>query len=45
MEQTVVTASNSRIGRATAVALARCGFGVGETWSTDREGAHRTRLR
>ena len=38
----IVTGSDSGIGRATAVALARRGFDVGVTWHTDREGAEAT---
>ncbi len=35
----IVTASDSGIGRATAVALARAGCDVGITWHTDSDGA------
>jgi NAD(P)-dependent dehydrogenase (short-subunit alcohol dehydrogenase family) len=38
----VVTGSDSGIGRATAVALARAGYDVGITWHRDAEGAERT---
>jgi NAD(P)-dependent dehydrogenase (short-subunit alcohol dehydrogenase family) len=38
----IVTGSDSGIGRATAVALARVGCDVGVTWHSDREGAERT---
>ncbi|WP_055587951.1 SDR family oxidoreductase [Streptacidiphilus griseoplanus] len=38
----VVTGSDSGIGRATAVRLARDGFDVGVTWHSDREGAETT---
>jgi short chain dehydrogenase len=38
----IVTASNSGIGRATAVALAVSGMDVGITWHTDRTGADAT---
>jgi NAD(P)-dependent dehydrogenase (short-subunit alcohol dehydrogenase family) len=38
----IVTGSDSGIGRATAVALARAGCDVGITWHEDREGAERT---
>ena len=38
----IVTASDSGIGKATAVRLARDGFDVGVTWHTDREGAEDT---
>jgi len=38
----IVTASDSGIGAATAVALARAGMDVGVTWHSDREGAERT---
>jgi NAD(P)-dependent dehydrogenase (short-subunit alcohol dehydrogenase family) len=40
--QAIVTASDSGIGRATAVALAASGLDVGVTWHTDEEGAHKT---
>lgn len=38
----IVTASDSGIGAATAVALARAGCDVGITWHSDREGAEAT---
>jgi NAD(P)-dependent dehydrogenase (short-subunit alcohol dehydrogenase family) len=38
----IVTGSDSGIGRATAVALARAGHDVGITWHTDRAGAETT---
>jgi NAD(P)-dependent dehydrogenase (short-subunit alcohol dehydrogenase family) len=38
----IVTASDSGIGKATAVALARNGFDVGITWHSDAEGANET---
>jgi NAD(P)-dependent dehydrogenase (short-subunit alcohol dehydrogenase family) len=38
----IVTASDSGIGKATAVALARAGFDVGITWHTDEDGANET---
>jgi NAD(P)-dependent dehydrogenase (short-subunit alcohol dehydrogenase family) len=38
----VVTGSDSGIGRATAVALARDGFDVGITWHSDEDGANET---
>jgi NAD(P)-dependent dehydrogenase (short-subunit alcohol dehydrogenase family) len=38
----VVTASDSGIGRATAVALAEAGMDVGITWHSDSEGAEAT---
>jgi hypothetical protein len=38
----IVTAADSGIGRATAVALAAAGLDVGITWHTDEQGAHRT---
>ena len=38
----IVTASDSGIGKATAVALARAGFDVGITWHSDEEGAQGT---
>src|SRR5918999_255602 len=38
----IVTASDSGIGKATAVRLARDGFDVGVTWHSDREGAEGT---
>jgi NAD(P)-dependent dehydrogenase (short-subunit alcohol dehydrogenase family) len=41
----IVTGSDSGIGRATAVALARRGFDVGVTWHTDEAGAVETARR
>lgn len=38
----IVTASDSGIGAATAVALAEAGLDVGITWHSDEEGAQRT---
>jgi NAD(P)-dependent dehydrogenase (short-subunit alcohol dehydrogenase family) len=38
----IVTGSDSGIGKATAVRLARDGFDVGITWHSDREGAEDT---
>ena len=38
----IVTASDSGIGRATAVALAEAGMDVGITWHSDEEGAEQT---
>lgn len=38
----IVTASDSGIGKATAVALARAGMDVGITWHSDAEGAEAT---
>ncbi len=38
----IVTGSDSGIGKASAVALARDGFDVGVTWNTDEEGAQST---
>jgi NAD(P)-dependent dehydrogenase (short-subunit alcohol dehydrogenase family) len=38
----IVTASDSGIGRATAVALAQAGMDVGVTWHADADGAERT---
>ncbi|MER7797216.1 SDR family oxidoreductase [Microbacterium sp. NPDC096154] len=38
----IVTASDSGMGRATAVALARAGLNVGVTWHSDEEGARET---
>jgi NAD(P)-dependent dehydrogenase (short-subunit alcohol dehydrogenase family) len=38
----IVTGSDSGIGRATAVALARAGLDVGVTWHTDKQGAEDT---
>jgi len=41
-QRAIVTASDSGIGRATAVALAEAGMDVGITWHTDEEGADTT---
>jgi len=38
----IVTASDSGIGKATAVALARAGMDIGVTWHSDKEGAEET---
>jgi NAD(P)-dependent dehydrogenase (short-subunit alcohol dehydrogenase family) len=38
----IVTASDSGIGRATAIALARAGMDVGVTWHSDEDGARET---
>src|SRR4051794_40046697 len=38
----IVTASDSGIGKATAVALARDGYDVGITWHSDEAGANET---
>lgn len=38
----IVTGSDSGIGKATAVALARAGMDVGVTWHSDEEGAEKT---
>jgi NAD(P)-dependent dehydrogenase (short-subunit alcohol dehydrogenase family) len=38
----IVTASDSGIGKSTAVRLARDGFDVGVTWHSDRDGAEAT---
>jgi NAD(P)-dependent dehydrogenase (short-subunit alcohol dehydrogenase family) len=38
----IVTGSDSGIGRATAVALARAGCDVGVTWHSDEDGARGT---
>lgn len=38
----IITGSDSGIGKATAVRLARDGFDVGVTWHSDREGAEGT---
>jgi NAD(P)-dependent dehydrogenase (short-subunit alcohol dehydrogenase family) len=38
----IVSASDSGIGRATAVALAAAGMDVGITWHTDKDGAEQT---
>src|SRR5215207_8859867 len=43
MSQTaIITASDSGIGKATAVRLAKDGFDIGVTWHSDREGAEDT---
>ncbi len=42
MPAAIVTASDSGIGKATAVALAQDGFDLGITWHSDREGAEGT---
>jgi NAD(P)-dependent dehydrogenase (short-subunit alcohol dehydrogenase family) len=43
MSQTaIITASDSGIGKATAVRLAKAGFDIGVTWHSDREGAEDT---
>ncbi len=42
MTSALVTGSDSGIGRATAVALARMGHDVGITWHTDQAGARET---
>ncbi len=42
MAAAIVTASDSGIGKATAVALARDGFDLGITWHEDEEGAEST---
>lgn len=42
MPAAIVTGSDSGIGKATAVALARDGFDVGVTWHSDEEGAEST---
>ena len=41
-QHAIVTASDSGIGRATAVALAEAGLNVGITWHTDKDGAEET---
>jgi NAD(P)-dependent dehydrogenase (short-subunit alcohol dehydrogenase family) len=38
----IITGSDSGIGQATAVALARAGFDIGVTWHADEEGAGET---
>ena len=42
MPSAIVTASDSGIGKSTAVRLARDGFDVGVTWHSDEEGARGT---
>src|SRR5215217_5397986 len=42
MPVAIVTGSDSGIGKATAVALARDGYDVGITWHTDEDGAEDT---
>jgi NAD(P)-dependent dehydrogenase (short-subunit alcohol dehydrogenase family) len=42
MPAAIVTGSDSGIGKATAVILARQGWDVGITWHADEEGAHET---
>jgi NAD(P)-dependent dehydrogenase (short-subunit alcohol dehydrogenase family) len=42
MPVAIITASDSGIGKATAVTLARDGFDVGVTWNTDEDGARGT---
>jgi NAD(P)-dependent dehydrogenase (short-subunit alcohol dehydrogenase family) len=42
MPVAIVTGSDSGIGRATAVALARAGYDVGITWHSDESGARET---
>ncbi len=42
MPAAIVTGSDSGIGKATAVHLARAGYDVGVTWHEDEEGAHET---
>ena len=42
MNSVIVTGSDSGIGRATALALARAGHDVGVTWHTDEQGAEAT---
>ena len=41
-QHAIVTAADSGIGRATAVALAQAGMDVGITWHTDEQGAEQT---
>jgi NAD(P)-dependent dehydrogenase (short-subunit alcohol dehydrogenase family) len=38
----IVTGSDSGIGKASAIALARAGFDIGITWNTDQQGAEGT---
>ncbi|GAB2642735.1 SDR family oxidoreductase [Kribbella swartbergensis] len=42
MPQAIVTGSDSGIGRATAVELAKDGFDIGVTWHSDHSGAEET---
>jgi NAD(P)-dependent dehydrogenase (short-subunit alcohol dehydrogenase family) len=42
MPVAIVTGSDSGIGKATAVALARDGFDIGVTWNSDEEGGEAT---
>jgi NAD(P)-dependent dehydrogenase (short-subunit alcohol dehydrogenase family) len=42
MSAAIVTGSDSGIGKATAVELARCGFDLGITWHEDEDGANAT---
>jgi NAD(P)-dependent dehydrogenase (short-subunit alcohol dehydrogenase family) len=42
IRRAIVTASDSGIGRATAVALATAGMDIGVTWHSDNDGAERT---
>jgi NAD(P)-dependent dehydrogenase (short-subunit alcohol dehydrogenase family) len=42
VNKAIVTASDSGIGKASSVALAREGFDVGVTWNTDEDGARGT---
>jgi NAD(P)-dependent dehydrogenase (short-subunit alcohol dehydrogenase family) len=42
VSRAIVTGSDSGIGKATAVALARRGFDVGITWHEDEQGARET---
>jgi NAD(P)-dependent dehydrogenase (short-subunit alcohol dehydrogenase family) len=41
-QHAIVTASDSGIGRASAIALAEAGLDVGVTWHSDRDGAEET---